>query len=137
LATQPGLRRGGGYWHAPILAEALSAAVERIAFIRRRSPTARSASIGAASDKRYSFYAKPGAIPLRRTCCSVLGFGHGYFAAHDRSLPWKWVFEGCDLYRDTGAALKNAGFSKVDLRPLILATMFVPIRHQITAVCVN
>jgi hypothetical protein len=55
-----------------------------------------------------------------------------------RSLaPWKWVFEGCDLYRDTGAALKNAGFSKVDLRRLILATMFVPIRHQITAVCVN
>jgi len=51
--------------------------------------------------------------------------------------PWKWIFEGCDLCRDTGATLKKAGFSQVDIRPMILPTMFVPIRHQITAVCIN
>lgn len=51
--------------------------------------------------------------------------------------PWKWVFEGCDLCRDTGATLRSAGFSKVELKPLELPTMFIPIRHQITAVCVK
>ena len=51
--------------------------------------------------------------------------------------PWKWVFEGCDLCRDTGATLRTAGFSRVDVQPMILPTIFVPIRHQITAVCVN
>lgn len=51
--------------------------------------------------------------------------------------PWKWVFEGCDLCRDTGSTLRSAGFAQVDLQPLMLPTIFVPIRHQITAVCVN
>lgn len=51
--------------------------------------------------------------------------------------PWKWVFEGCDLCRDTGATLRNAGFSQVHVRQLILPTMFVPIRHQITAMCIK
>ncbi|HET7832859.1 MAG TPA: class I SAM-dependent methyltransferase [Gallionella sp.] len=51
--------------------------------------------------------------------------------------PWKWIFEGCDLCRDTGATLRSAGFSKVELKPLVLPTVFVPIRHQITAVCVK
>jgi SAM-dependent methyltransferase len=51
--------------------------------------------------------------------------------------PWKWMFEGCDLCRDTGLALRSAGFSRLDIQPMILPTMFVPIRHQITAMCVN
>ena len=51
--------------------------------------------------------------------------------------PWKWVFEGCDLCRDTASALRSAGFAQVDVRPLVLPTIFVPIRHQIAAVCVN
>jgi SAM-dependent methyltransferase len=51
--------------------------------------------------------------------------------------PWKWVFEGCDLCRDTGSALRSAGFAQVDVRSLVLPTLFVPIRHQIAAVCVN
>ena len=49
--------------------------------------------------------------------------------------PWRWVFEGCDLCRDTGALLRSAGFSKVEVNPLVLPTVFFPIRHQITAVC--
>ena len=51
--------------------------------------------------------------------------------------PWKWVFEGCDLCRDTGAVLRSSGFSKVEVNPLVLPTMFIPIRHQITAMCVK
>jgi SAM-dependent methyltransferase len=51
--------------------------------------------------------------------------------------PWKWVFEGCDLCRDTGSTLRLAGFTKVDVQPLVLPTIFIPIRHQIAAVCVN
>jgi SAM-dependent methyltransferase len=51
--------------------------------------------------------------------------------------PWKWVFEGCDLCRDTGSTLRSAGFAKVDVQSLVLPTIFVPIRHQIAAVCVN
>lgn len=51
--------------------------------------------------------------------------------------PWKWVFEGCDLCRDTSSALRSAGFTQVDVQPFVLPTIFVPIRHQIAAVCVN
>jgi SAM-dependent methyltransferase len=51
--------------------------------------------------------------------------------------PWKWLFEGCELCRDTGATLRSSGFSRVDVQPLVLPTIFVPIRHQIAAMCVN
>lgn len=50
---------------------------------------------------------------------------------------WKWAFEGCDLCRDTGETLRSAGFAQVDVQPLVLPTMIVPIRHQIAAVCIN
>lgn len=56
---------------------------------------------------------------------------------HSIRRPWKWVFEGCDLCRDTGATLRSAGFSKVEVKTLVLPTMFIPIRHQITAICVK
>jgi ubiquinone/menaquinone biosynthesis C-methylase UbiE len=51
--------------------------------------------------------------------------------------PWKWVFEGCDLCRDTGATLRSSGFAQVDVQSLVLPTVFVPIRHQIIAMCVK
>ena len=51
--------------------------------------------------------------------------------------PWKWVFEGCDLCRDTTSTLQTAGFAQVNVQPLILPTIFIPIRHQITAVCLK
>lgn len=56
---------------------------------------------------------------------------------HAIARPWKWVFEGCDLCRDTGTTLSRAGFSQVHVQPMILPTIFVPIRHQIAAMCVN
>jgi SAM-dependent methyltransferase len=38
--------------------------------------------------------------------------------------PWKWLFEGCELCRDTGATLRSSGFSRVDMQSLcILATV--------------
>ena len=51
--------------------------------------------------------------------------------------PWKWLFEGCDLCRDTAATLRSAGFSRVDVNPFVLSTIFVPVRYQIAAMCVN
>lgn len=30
--------------------------------------------------------------------------------------PWRWVYEGCDLCRDTGAELDRAGFSTIEIR---------------------
>lgn len=51
--------------------------------------------------------------------------------------PWKWMFEGCDLCRDTGATLRDAGFSSVEVHPFVLPTALVPIRHQIEAECVK
>ena len=49
--------------------------------------------------------------------------------------PWKWFFEGCELCRDTGMTLRSSGFGKVDIKPMVLPTAFVPIRHQISAIC--
>lgn len=49
--------------------------------------------------------------------------------------PWKWIFEGCDLCRDTGRKLRSSGFSRVEVVPLELPKMFKPIRHQIAALC--
>lgn len=51
--------------------------------------------------------------------------------------PWKWLFEGCELCRDTAATLRSSGFSRVDVQSLVLPTIFIPIRHQIAAMCVN
>jgi SAM-dependent methyltransferase len=51
--------------------------------------------------------------------------------------PWKWLFEGCDLCQDTGSMLRSAGFAQVEVQSLVLPTLFVPIRHQIVALCVK
>jgi len=36
-----------------------------------------------------------------------------------------------------GSTLRAAGFAQVDVQRLVLPTIFIPISHQITAVCVN
>ena len=48
--------------------------------------------------------------------------------------PWRWLFEGCRLLNDTEAVLRGAGFSEVSVRPLVIPTVFLPIRHQIAVV---
>ena len=47
---------------------------------------------------------------------------------------WRWLFEGCHTDRDTATAVRAAGFSRVETRPLSVATPFVPIRPQIAGV---
>ena len=49
--------------------------------------------------------------------------------------PWRWLFEGCDLCRDTPGLIASAGFSHVELDRFRLATALLPIAHQIQAVC--
>ena len=51
--------------------------------------------------------------------------------------PWKWVFEGCDLCRDIGETVRSAGFSRVDVQPMVFSTIFFPLRTQISAICVK
>lgn len=43
------------------------------------------------------------------------------------SRPWRWLFEGCELNRDTAATIRDAGFDRVELRERTLITPFVPI----------
>ena len=35
---------------------------------------------------------------------------------HALRTPWRWLFEGCDLCRDTGATLARAGFAQVEVK---------------------
>jgi SAM-dependent methyltransferase len=54
---------------------------------------------------------------------------------HAIRAPWRWAFEGCDLCRDTGPMLREAGFRDVQIEELHSDTIFVPIRPLIVAAC--
>ena len=56
---------------------------------------------------------------------------------HRIRRPWHWAFGGCDVCRNTGALLRSAGFSRAEVRPIVMRTWVLPIRHQIVAVCVK
>lgn len=45
--------------------------------------------------------------------------------------PWRWMFEGCDLTRDTETALRKAGFARVDADRYVTATPLLMINCQI------
>jgi SAM-dependent methyltransferase len=49
--------------------------------------------------------------------------------------PWRWVFEGCELCNETETLLRTGGFRNVEIEPLKIDTLFVPIRYQIVATC--
>ncbi len=51
--------------------------------------------------------------------------------------PWRWIFQGCDLCRDTDTRLLSARFAAAAVRPLELPRMSTPIRPHIAAVCVK
>lgn len=51
--------------------------------------------------------------------------------------PWRGAFDGCDVCRDTGGMLRAAGFAHVEITPVVMRTFALPIKHQITAVCVK
>lgn len=51
--------------------------------------------------------------------------------------PWHWLFEGCDLCRDTGTTLRAAGFARAEIDDVIVPTGLAPVAHHIVANCVN
>jgi SAM-dependent methyltransferase len=51
--------------------------------------------------------------------------------------PWRWAFEGCHTDRDTGAAIRAAGFSSVKVTEFRFRSSFVPVRTQIAGVAVR
>jgi SAM-dependent methyltransferase len=50
--------------------------------------------------------------------------------------PWRWVFEGCDLCRDTEGTIRAAGFRETTVERFKVPTVFLPVRNQIAACCV-
>jgi SAM-dependent methyltransferase len=49
--------------------------------------------------------------------------------------PWRWLFEGCDLCRNTGASLKAAGFGNVELREFDQRGHPAMVRRHLVARC--
>ncbi len=48
--------------------------------------------------------------------------------------PWGWTFEGCSCERDLAAAVRAAGFARVDVEPYRLHTPFVTFNTQIAGI---
>lgn len=51
--------------------------------------------------------------------------------------PWKCVFDGCHLMRNTGELIRNAGFMSVDQQAFKTRTVFVPILPHISGIAVK
>lgn len=52
--------------------------------------------------------------------------------------PWRWLYEGCDLCRDTATAIENAGFSTVEIsRGRWRHSAFVPANTSIHGIAVR
>lgn len=51
--------------------------------------------------------------------------------------PWKWVFDGCNVTRDTSATIQEANFSKVDETRFSNRTVFIPIIPHIAGVAIK
>ncbi|MGE3287663.1 MAG: class I SAM-dependent methyltransferase [Pseudonocardia sp.] len=45
---------------------------------------------------------------------------------------WRWLFEGCDLCRDTAALIRAAGFADVDVQRYRLRSPLLPINEQVS-----
>ncbi|MGI9335930.1 MAG: class I SAM-dependent methyltransferase [Gammaproteobacteria bacterium] len=48
--------------------------------------------------------------------------------------PWRYVFEGCNTNRDTGAVIRSAGFRHVTMETYTMSGPFVPVNTQIAGV---
>lgn len=54
---------------------------------------------------------------------------------HGLRAPWRWLYEGCDLCRHTGASIEAAGFSDLRIqRRYLRHSLFVPVNTTITGV---
>lgn len=56
---------------------------------------------------------------------------------HIVERPWKWVFDGCHVSRDTGKVIRNAHFSKVEMQEFESKTVFVPIIPHVCGVAIK
>lgn len=41
--------------------------------------------------------------------------------------PWQWLFEGCDVCRDTGSLIGAQGFADVEMHHRMLKPAVVPV----------
>jgi SAM-dependent methyltransferase len=54
---------------------------------------------------------------------------------HGIRRPWSWLFEGCDLCRDTGGLVERSGFASVQLRRgRLRRSIFVPVNAVVSGV---
>ncbi len=67
-----------------------------------------------------------------------VGSGPGPIRAVQRLLrrPWRYVFDGCHLDRDTASSIAAAGFADVRIEPFRFGGAFVPVWPQISGVAV-
>ena len=67
-----------------------------------------------------------------------VGSGPGPIRAVQRLLgrPWRYVFDGCCLDRDTAATIAATGFADVQIEPYRFGGVFVPVWPQISGVAV-
>ncbi|MFG5381733.1 class I SAM-dependent methyltransferase [Yoonia sp. R2-816] len=64
---------------------------------------------------------------------------HGSVLRHLQRLlrrPWRYVFEGCCLDRDTASLIRAVGFSSCEIDQYRLKSPFVPVNVQIAGVAV-
>jgi SAM-dependent methyltransferase len=50
--------------------------------------------------------------------------------------PWRYIFEGCELDRDTATTLADAGFDELRIERFRLGGLFVPIWPQISGTAI-
>jgi hypothetical protein len=67
-----------------------------------------------------------------------VGSGPGPIRALQRLLlrPWRYVFDGCCLDRDTAATIAATGFADVRIEHFRLGGVFVPVWPQISGIAV-
>ena len=57
---------------------------------------------------------------------------------HVLRVPWRWLYEGCDICRNTGRAIENAGFSRLHIRERHFRhSLFVPVNTAICGVAIK
>jgi SAM-dependent methyltransferase len=67
------------------------------------------------------------------------GSGHPALRIVQRAVarPWHWLFEGCDVLRDTESALERIGWAALEVQRYRTPTVFLPINSQIAGSAVR
>jgi len=57
---------------------------------------------------------------------------------HALRRPWRWIYEGCDLCRDTASTIERAGFAHVELsRRRFRQSCFIPVNTAIHGIATS